>query len=309
MATGPTTTSPPEDIPNPLVYGPDFPKFKMFLRRGKQVFESRTNQNLYLTQADFTDDGTYPLHQLLKTTGVWGRDKPSSWFFDPMWVATYKLAEERTVTEIELVEELDFKKCPALALLLNYSPDSHRPFHEKYIQSQWNRARAGFEYAVERCVEQNGPISAWELSEVIPEVLLSFPALIPEVWLAAIGYDKTLEDQEYLAEHPQRVDFVLLGQGRKAVIEIDGLNHYSEWDAALGEAIASEEVYTRNLRIERSLRRQGWAIHRFSNYEVRTVDAGDFAKLIAELPIPRGFRHTSATELAEHLERAGDLPF
>jgi hypothetical protein len=110
---------------------------------------------------------------------------------------------------------------------------------------------------VERCVEQTGPLSAWALDEAITSILLSFPALIPEVWLAAVGYDKTMEDQEYLAEHPQRVDFVLFGQGRKAVIEIDGLNHYSEWNAALGKCIASEEVYTRNLRIERSLRRQG----------------------------------------------------
>ena len=66
-------------------------------------------------------------------------------------------------------------------------------------------------------------------------LLLSFPALIPQVWLAAVGSDKTLEDQEYVAEYPQRVGFVLFSEGCKAVIEIDGPDHYSEWDATLGE--------------------------------------------------------------------------
>jgi len=309
--TPPQPTPPPENIPSPLVYGPDFPKFKMFLRRGKQVFESRTNQNLYLTQASFTAEGTYPFHRLLEATGVWKSETPNEWYFDPMWVADYRYIEaDRKVTEITLVEQLDFAKCPALTLLLNYSPESHRRFHEKYVQCQWDRARRGFESAVTEYVAANGAISAWGLDELISVMLLSFPALIPEVWLAAVGFEKTLEDQEYLAEHPQRVDFVVFGQGRKAVIEIDGRDHYSEWSAPLDEYIASEEVYTRNLRIERSLRRQGWEIHRFSNYEARTVSASEFEKLLWELPIPRGFAFASAKKLGDQLEHIWeDIPF
>jgi len=72
--------------------------------------------------------------------------------------------------------------------------------------------------------------------------------------------------------------------------------------------VASEEVHTRNLRIERSLRRQGWGIHRFSNLEVRTTPAADFEKLLLELPIPRGFSWVSAEEFEARLVDF-DIPF
>jgi hypothetical protein len=296
------TTLPPANIPSPVIYGPDFPKFKMFLRNGKQVFESRTNQNLYLTDDDFTSAGTYPLYRLLDATSI-GEPRP---FVDPMWVENCTYSHNGTVNAVELVEELDFEKSPALTILLNYSPESHRPFYEKYIQSHWTRSSLGFKRAVETHVERGGYIAPSALGDVVRQLLLSFPALIPEVWLPAVGSDKTLEDQEYVAERPQRVGFVLFSEGRKAVIEIDGPDHYSEWDAALGEWIGSEKTYTRNLKIERSLRRQGWAIHRFSRYEACKVNVADFPKLLAELPIPQGFYYMSSTRLAERLQKAVD---
>jgi very-short-patch-repair endonuclease len=296
-------TPPPSLIPSPIVFGPDFPKFKMFLRKGRQVFESSTNQNLYLTPADFTAEGTYPLYKLLDATGL----RPPMGL-DPMWVKTVEYGNADAVSSIELVDELDFERSSALTLLLNYSPESHRPFHTKYIQSQWRRKSLGFEFAVEQYAARTAPIATWTLGLAMRELLLSFPALIPEVWLAAVGYDKTLDDQAYLAEHPQRVDFVLFSDGRKAVIEIDGPDHYSEWNAALGESIASEEIYTRNLRIERSLRRQGWAIHRFSRYEALNVDAEDFPNLLAELGLRRDY--ATLTQLTEQVELIeSDIPF
>ena len=125
-----------------------------------------------------------------------------------------------------MVEELDFEKSLALTILLNYSAESHRPFYEKYIQSHWTRSSLG---------ERGGYVAPGALGDAVRRLLLSFPALIPQVWLAAVGSDKTLEDQEYVAEYPQRVGFVLFSEGCKAVIEIDGPDHYSEWDATLGE--------------------------------------------------------------------------
>ena len=49
----------------------------------------------------------------------------------------------------------------------------------------------------------------------------------------------------------------------------------------------SEERYTRNLRIERSLRRQGWQIHRFSNYEINNAEPDDFKKLVGNFGVER----------------------
>jgi hypothetical protein len=41
------------------------------------------------------------------------------------------------------------------------------------------------------------------------------------------------------------------------------------------------------------------------------VSGDDFEKLLLEVPIPRGFYHTSSTKLAEELKRASDadIPF
>jgi hypothetical protein len=297
---------PPDNVPLPVIFGPSFPKLKMFLRGGRQEVESRTNQNLYLTEADFTASGTYPLHRLLEATGVWRNDVEG---VDPMWVESWRETSDGGITELELVDDLDFSRCQALSLLLDYSPPSHRLFHEKYVQAHWQRQPL-FTYDFDRWVRENGPASAWSVNRALAHVMLSFPALIPEVWLAIVGRDKTLEDEKYLEEHPQRVDFVAFAGGQKVVIELDGKDHYSEQDAALDEWVASEEVYTRNLRIERSLRRQGWQIHRFSNLEARTVAPGDFPSLVDGTPVAIKWRPAGVSlGLSSHLAAYDDIPF
>jgi hypothetical protein len=54
-------------LPRPLMYGPSFPSIRMVMRDGVQVFESRTNQNLFLDTEDFNADGTFPMARLLQT--------------------------------------------------------------------------------------------------------------------------------------------------------------------------------------------------------------------------------------------------
>lgn len=52
--------------------------------------------------------------------------------------------------------------------------------------------------------------------------------------------------------------------------------------------IVNEQVYAKNLRIERSLRRQGWGIFRYANVELRNEDAtgSGFVRLIKSAQLP-----------------------
>lgn len=102
--------------------------------------------------------------------------------------------------------------------------------------------------------------------------LVQYPALIPQVWLNYI-HDANLgpldSEKAHLDERPSRVDFVMLCQGRKRVIEIDDPGHYAVMKD--GRLVASEEEYTKNLRIERRFKWDGYEIHRFSNWEINNA--------------------------------------
>ena len=62
----------------------------------------------------------------------------------------------------------------------------------------------------------------------------------------------------------------------------------------------------KNLKIERSLVRQGWEIHRFANVEVKDVPDDDFVALVEHLP---GYRADSffGRPLITESELAGEL--
>lgn len=121
--------------------------------------------------------------------------------------------------------------------------------------------------------------SPWQAKQDMDNiVLVNEPALVPQVWLNYI-YNSRLgpgdPERDYLQAHPSRVDFIMLWQGIRHVIEIDGPEHYASFKD--GQYVADEALYTRNLRIERSLRNSGWIIHRFSNLEVLQSKWFDFA--------------------------------
>jgi hypothetical protein len=106
--------------------------------------------------------------------------------------------------------------------------------------------------------------------------LLSTPALLPQGVLNFIGAPDLPEDhpdRHFFDSHVGRVDFVFVHKGRRHIVEIDGHSHH-----------ATEKGYTRNLRVDRTLRRQGWQVHRFSNLEVK--EATDFQDFARELGFP-----------------------
>ncbi|UCG12676.1 MAG: hypothetical protein JSU72_19725 [Deltaproteobacteria bacterium] len=117
------------------------------------------------------------------------------------------------------------------------------------------------------------PLEIHDLGRWLRRPLSQYPALIPQVWLRHIhdpqlGPSDPLKDEAY-----SRVDFVVLWNRKRVVIEIDGPEHYAEWNAAQKKWHVSEATYTRNLQRERRLKKQGWLFFRVSNQEVEEADS------------------------------------
>jgi very-short-patch-repair endonuclease len=317
-------TEMPADLPVPLMYGPSFPKLKLLMRDGRQGVESATNQNLVLTPEDFTDSGTFTMSRFLGLLDPCRRCAcpPSG------HVGEGDVADASAYCDLALDVEFDddsyptwqiwqppnFWQCPAWERLQNFcSSEAQREFFEKYCVALADHAvDRAYTYA-RGVIETNDVVKRryqlGYLQTALRDVQLDFPALIPEAWLNYIGWDKTDEDVQHLSENPQRVDFVMFADGLKCVIEIDGPSHYADFDEGTRRYTVSEERYTRNLRIERSLRRQNWQIYRFSNLEVTSTPKEEFADLVADLPGVRPYR-MNFTDLWDRLHLTDDdIPF
>jgi len=283
----------PSDYPTPILYGPDFPQFKMLMRHGSQVFESRTNQNLFLDAdemwGDFTDSGTFTMAQLLRKVSSW-QDYVNI-LFDAAEV------EDNNFDWHEVHHEPAWSACAACADLLGYCDSEAQ---KSFLLSWWRTQYAvGLDEALDRWLtwlrkvgESRGAHvrdvvlsrGARSFVSTLVDLVLNFPALVPEVWLNYVGWEKTTKDEEHLAENPQRVDFVLLAEGKKCVIEVDGPSHYADYDSSARKYEVNESLYAKNLKIERSLRRWGWEIYRFANVEVIGATPDDFAELVQDVP-------------------------
>jgi hypothetical protein len=57
--------APAENLPDPLIAGPDFPSLFLRMHKGKQLTASRTNLNLRTTADHFNESGTFTMATLL----------------------------------------------------------------------------------------------------------------------------------------------------------------------------------------------------------------------------------------------------
>lgn len=98
------------------------------------------------------------------------------------------------------------------------------------------------------------------------------PALIPEVWL--FWDPKTVKERGPQALARFRMDFLmLLPQGVRVVIEIDGKQHYARED---GKADASR--YANLMAADRELKLSGYDVFRFGAHELQSADAATIVK-------------------------------
>lgn len=99
------------------------------------------------------------------------------------------------------------------------------------------------------------------------------PALVPQVYLHYDPYTRRQRgDEQFLAR--QRMDFLmLLEQGVRVVIEIDGRHHYGVADGGSPERyFASAQRYAEMAAEDRRLRLAGYEVYRFGAHEFMDVD-------------------------------------
>lgn len=89
----------------------------------------------------------------------------------------------------------------------------------------------------------------------------NFPALLPQVYLHYDPYSKSYRKNKIEYTH-QRMDFLLLlPNGVRVVIELDGKQHYAEGD------VASPKLYAKMVQDDRKLQLKGYEVYRFGGYE------------------------------------------
>ncbi|MDR6419964.1 very-short-patch-repair endonuclease [Paraburkholderia phenoliruptrix] len=109
------------------------------------------------------------------------------------------------------------------------------------------------------------------------------PALIPQVYLHYDPYTRCERgDEKFLSR--QRMDFLLmLEQGVRIVIEIDGRQHYAVKDQSASERyIANAQLYAEMAMEDRRLRLMGYEVYRFGGYEFRDVVLSEKLQVGAE---------------------------
>jgi hypothetical protein len=241
---------------------------------------SRTNQNLFLEPSDFDERGTYGMGTFLGTRNECREEHREGC---PMVLASETwMDDDYPRSRTWPVEPPDPSKCPGLVTLKGYCGGSRaqRTFFRHYCRTAPIEPISEMEW--QGMVEYSGAVA--DFDEAVLRRRLTYPALIPEVWLNVIPPgNRTLAEEKHLSRNPQRVDFLMLARGRKCVIEIDGPSHYADYDEETRTYAISERRYTLNLRIERSLREQGFEIYRFSNLEVEETPIEAFPELISEL--------------------------
>jgi very-short-patch-repair endonuclease len=124
-------------------------------------------------------------------------------------------------------------------------------------------ARSAGEYALFHCYyERYGPLLGAKM-----------PVLIPQVYLHYDPYtQRERGDEQVLAR--QRMDFLLmLDQGARVVLEVDGRHHYAVQDPLHSDVyVANARRYAEMAMEDRRLRLAGYEVYRFGGQEFMDVD-------------------------------------
>lgn len=287
-------------FPAHIIYGKEMPDLRF---RGERYF-CRKNRNIHLKD-EHLPHGTYEAGQLLaqfcREFCVPTRKlqaQPCPGFIESHTVHTVH-NEYRTLATV--TGNTFLKRCAGVRRLLDLTQTrEERQFLAMYLQlratdeyawrdeliSDWNDNWASVEDDFLHTPTEKLDAALWRT--------LRFPALIPQAWLNWLN--ATPEDR-VLDEEPSRVDFMAFHCGQRHIIEIDGPSHYASYNETTNTYTIDESMYARNLKIARSLQRNGWILTRIGRSEVReAMSSGDWLddasvwsklKLLKILPFPK----------------------
>jgi hypothetical protein len=308
------------EYPPTIVYGSKMPDLRLRSRGGRQTYFCRRNRNLHLTDKDFDAQGTYQAGRLL---GRFCREYCAPNRDDsepcPAFVKTYNVfTKDQTLASVALRAPLNLELCAGVQKLLEMTETPEERFLlGAYLDGHVTDELAWRNELTEAWNKHCGRIDDdWfptrsQKFDAMTWATIRYPALIPQAWLnwlAATGD----EHMKALEENPSRVDFIAFHHGESHIIEIDGPSHYAAYDEAARRYSIDERAYARNLKIARSLERDGWRLTRVGRIEVRDAmpdgdpaDEIDFggtlrrSKLLRVLPFPSRQDYPSRVELAD----------
>ena len=267
--------------PPTIVYGCEMPELRLRQRNGTQVYFCIRNSNLHLEDSDF-ESGTFEMGNLLGRlcekhcvpSRGGGKSKPC-----PAFALNYKVGRpDKGLATVEMRPLPDWEACAGVRTLLDTcQTDEERFFLKAYLEDKY----------ADESEWRDALLAQWNASwYFVPEgwahnsrrakfdrllwSTLRFPALIPQVWLNWLS-NASEADLRLLDENPSRVDFLAFSAGNRHVIEIDGPSHYADYNGTSYKV--DERAYARNLKIERSLRADGWGVTRIARVEVQDAKA------------------------------------
>lgn len=267
------------EYPKTIFYGTKPLEIRLRSEGSEQTFFCLNNRTLHLTEKHFLRE-TYPagsfLGQLCREFCEPTRDPMMPC---PAFVQSYKVGKDeyKGLASVELHPIPQFEACAGVEKLLGTieMTDEEKFFwlqyHEdKYAdESKWRDGLVeGWNAGWYELPEGWGPKSRRGKFDRAMWWTLRYPALIPQVWLNWL-HMASEQDQRRLDENPSRVDFMAFVDGARHVIEIDGPSHYADWDGSTYRV--DEREYAKNLKIARSLQRQGWVLTRYGRIEVASA--------------------------------------
>jgi very-short-patch-repair endonuclease len=280
----------PPEYPPDLYYGskPLNIRFRT-TEGGRRQHFCLNNRTLHLTDEQFTH-GTYETGALLGTfcrefcsPGRVKDHSPCPAFVDNYMVGT----ENKGLATVEPGRWVAFDKCPGVGALLDMTETpEERELLRTYLEdksgqeSKWrDELISEWNECWHLIPEGWGVHSRREKFDRVMWSTMRFPALIPQVWLNWLS-QASAEEQRRLDENPSRVDFAAFWRGKRHIVEIDGPSHYATAVGSDGYRV-DEREYARNLKIARSLTKDGWVLTRIARIEIRDVMEMD--ALVADL--------------------------
>ncbi len=98
------------------------------------------------------------------------------------------------------------------------------------------------------------------------------PALLPQAWIQWHSQPKKdlRSSGSKHSDELYRIDFVAFWNNKRYAILIDDIGHYGKKQNNIWQA--NEENYSKRLKEDRKLRKEGWQVFRVSNWEIRNED-------------------------------------
>lgn len=256
--------------------------------RGEVQTRIATDLNRFLVRDGFEArpvgiEGGYPLYRIVRIeAGVAGAMK--NLIFATIGEKPEIIIRDALNNDVEIVKNADqvlIYDCPLPANGLLRWSDLEDWWMKRHDVSNRKTAKEQLYLRLQRSVQLSGSPGEWAVFRTYHQVYgrrlnERLPALLPQVYLHYDPYTRRMRgDEVYLVR--QRMDFLLLLEnGVRVVIEIDGRQHYATQTKTaplLYEANATR--YAEMVREDRYLKLRGYEVYRFGGAEFPDVQVGD----------------------------------